>query len=746
MPHQVRCRTLLLTLDDRARVTSLVHRDAGYELLSAKSDPVGLWQLGLIRPVTWDDPLPPIEYPDLEHEGHEWWANRNEYKADLALDANDAPPPTVSGNEDELSLVWSASVPGGEAKVTISITGGVGRDRLEFRARVVLPEDWALKRVTYPRLRGFGDREAPAEDALLFPENWGVLRRNPLADMTSYVGQYPGHVNWCQMAAWLHGKAGLYLGVLDPDTNHTGIDAQYVEGDEPAPWEIERWHIHRDELKPHTPLAERLAAGKQPAMQIRCNHWPSQASKWQSAYPVVLQGFTGTWFDAAQLHRGWATQQRWCRRGRLADRADAPESLADLDLWFTRYGFPPWSKEPAPAWDFQEAIHRLHDFFGMPFGVHWYHWHSFSWHTTFPTHEPVVDGFPEVLADLQKRGIVVMPYCQGRLLYRDRPGFEEERTHANVESNGQPYLEMYTSQDDWPLALCPGDEWSRKQWFEAARLLWQEHGVEGVYFDQITAMPPSLCYHAGHGHPLGGGNQYWKGYDEALDAMEPVKNEDRRRFLSSELLADAYVDRIDLYLAFVPPLEDYVPLFSAIYGDYTTIMGRSSPADVMADLQLFAMAQGEQMLFGGQLGWVSDEILKHPEAAAFLRDAARLRTRVRSVLHYGSLEAPLDCTVEGQRISLDLPEALCCKRHPVHIDREAIAHAVWRGPDGQVLILLLNETRAEASITFDSRPDWPGGAWQMWTQGRDEADSIDVAGRVTIAVPPLKLVALISQV
>ena len=40
--------------------------------------------------------------------------------------------------------------------------------------------------------------------------------------------------------------------------------------------------------------------------------------------------------------------------------------------------------------------------------------------------------------------------------------------------------------------------------------------------------------------PPGGGNQYWKGYDEALASMEPVRGEDPERFLSSELLADAF--------------------------------------------------------------------------------------------------------------------------------------------------------------------------------------------------------------
>jgi hypothetical protein len=748
MVHEVLCATLLLKLDDLGQVVSLVHRGTGYEFLSAPGEPVGLWQMGIIRPVAWSDPLPAIRIPQVAYEGHEWWANRDEYKADLVVGASQAGVPRVSGTAEEATLVWTVPVPGGEADVTVQIAGGAGQDRLEFRIQVRLPGTWAMKRVTFPCIRGFGDTGDPSRDALLYPENWGVFRRNPLEDMTNYTGQYPGHANWCQMAAWFHDRAGLYLGILDPETHHTGIDAQYVEGAELAPWETERWHLpvpgRPSRTRPSVPLRDRLAAGVRPSFQFRVNHWPRQAAVWSCPYPVVLRGFTGGWFDAAVIHRDWATRQRWCRQGRLVDRSDAPRSLAQLDLWFTRYGFAPWSRTPKPAWEFQGAMHALHDYFQMPFGVHWYHWHNFSWHSRFPSHEPPVEGFEEVVDDLHRLGLVIMPYGQGRLLYRDRPEFAEERRHASVEANGQPYLEMYTPEDDWPLALCPGDAWSRGQWLRAATDLWRKYRVEGVYFDQITAMPPSLCYHAGHGHPLGGGTQYWEGYDLGLASMETLKRESLQRFLSSELLADAYLDHIDLYLAFVPPLEDYVPLFSAIYGGYTAVMGRSTPASAMADAQRFVMIQGEQLLFGGQLGWVNESILEYPESAKVLRDLARLRRRVRGWLHYGSLERPLEVTVQGERVLVDIPAALCGKPRPVSLDRPPVVHTVWRNPDGRVLVLWLNESRREASVRFSPRPGWRETAWDVWQQGVDAPSRRALGEMAVFEIPPLTAVAMAS--
>ncbi|HOS44382.1 MAG TPA: DUF6259 domain-containing protein, partial [Armatimonadota bacterium] len=609
------------------------------------------------------------------------------YLADLTLDSS-ALTPVIAGDEDGLSLTYTAPVPGGLATVTLRVTGGEDAEELRFTFGVHLPEDWAVKRAAFPRIRGFGDYAAPDDDALLYPENWGVLRRNPLADMTDFAGQYPGSVNWCQMMAWFHGAHGLYVGVLDPDSHFTGLDAQYVEGEHPAGWR-HFWDVVMPPLPARAPLDARLSAD--PAMQLRVNHWPEMRHAWTCPYPVVLRGFTGDWFDAGHIHRAWATRQRWCRRGLLAERDDASVTLASLDLWFIRYAFPAWARESAPAWDFQRAMHKLLDFFGAPFGIHWYHWHDFSWHTHYPAHFPVQEGFVEVLDDLQSRGVVVMPYCQGRLLYRDRPTFATDRAHATVEAHGQPYLEKYTDQDDWPLALCPADRWARMQWWDTARTLWRHYGTDGVYFDQITAMGPSLCYHAGHGHPLGGGAWYWQGYDDALGAMAPMIAEDPDRFLSSELLSDAFMDRIDLYLSFVPPIEDYVPLHPAIYSGYTTVMGRSTPEAVMADPQLFVIEQGEQFLFGGQLGWMHDAILDHPEAAAFLRDLVRLRAQVRAILHFGIMQRPLEMTVSGAALALDLSPACCGKERPVALERPAVRNTVWQSPDGDFAVLLLNE-------------------------------------------------------
>ena len=44
-------------------------------------------------------------------------------------------------------------------------------------------------------------------------------------------------------------------------------------------------------------------------------------------YPIVIAALTkGTWYEAAQRYRDWATRQPWCQRGTLRRRVDASDA------------------------------------------------------------------------------------------------------------------------------------------------------------------------------------------------------------------------------------------------------------------------------------------------------------------------------------------------------------------------------------------------------------------------------------
>jgi hypothetical protein len=241
--------------------------------------------------------------------------------------------------------------------------------------------------------------------------------------------------------------------------------------------------------------------------------------------------------------------------------------------------------------------------------------------------------------------------------------------------------------------------------------------VDGVYFDQITAMPPSICYHSRHGHAPGGGTHYWRGYDRALAKIQGEREGEADRFLSSELLADAFLDRIDLYLPFVPPLEDYVPLFPALYGDYALLMGRSTPAPVMEDRQLMALCQGEQFLFGAQLGWTDDSILERPEAARYLRELAHLRSRVHDALTGARMLPPPIVDCQPKNIELRIPAALCGRERDLSLRRAPVRASAWRHESGQRLILVLNESAEPSRARLTLPEGWTAGECRGWFLG-----------------------------
>jgi len=55
---------------------------------------------------------------------------------------------------------------------------------------------------------------------------------------------------------------------------------------------------------------------------------------------------------------------------------------------------------------------------------------------------------------------------------------------------------------------------------------------DGIYYDQIAAVPPTPCYDRSHNHPMGGGHHWQKG-NSAL--FQETRNKiDNKGFIMSE--------------------------------------------------------------------------------------------------------------------------------------------------------------------------------------------------------------------
>ena len=171
--------------------------------------------------------------------------------------------------------------------------------------------------------------------------------------------------------------------------------------------------------------------------------------------------------------------------------------------------------DPAKA---VETIAPVQDYLQVPVGVHFYNWHQIPFDNDYPHFLPPRDGSDEAAKALNARGVLTMPYTNGRLWDTRDKGVEDWQfttkalPAATKRADGSPHVEQYNSKesDDSPVRLavmCPTTALWQDTMIDLAKDLVASHGVGGVYFDQIGAAPPPLCMDASHGHPVGGGRR-----------------------------------------------------------------------------------------------------------------------------------------------------------------------------------------------------------------------------------------------
>ncbi|MEP7358139.1 MAG: DUF6259 domain-containing protein, partial [Anaerolineales bacterium] len=150
---------------------------------------------------------------------------------------------------------------------------------------------------------------APGSERLLWPVGAGVVLEAPLPpDLepdsphawqmrpeNSDSLQYPGYT-CAQLLAYYNDRAGIYLACQDPDG-----------------WVKQIKPVHHE-----------------PGLRLGLNHvgdWPRPGTR-ALEYEVVLGTFSGDWYTAAELYRGWSLRQPWARTP-LSERRDVPRWLLD---------------------------------------------------------------------------------------------------------------------------------------------------------------------------------------------------------------------------------------------------------------------------------------------------------------------------------------------------------------------------------------------------------------------------------
>jgi len=414
---------------------------------------------------------------------------------------------------------------------------------------------------------------------------------------------------------------------------------------------------------------------------------------------AVIETFRGDWFDAAQIYKRWVEREaKWCP----PENKDTPQWMRDLPLWALTGG---------TSQEVVGAVKAFAEFMGVPVAVHWYNWHQIPFDNDYPHYFPTKPGFAEGVRELQKAGVRVMPYINGRLWDTRDKGAEDDQFSrvalpaATKDEKGKPYEEIYGSKesDGSPVRLavmCPTTPlWQQKVKEIVLRLMSDEVGVDGVYIDQIAAAAPRLCFDKSHGHPLGGG-QWWT-HDGYWKMLSDLRAEMKRRYpekmITTECNAEPYAHLFDGYLTWHWQYQNQIPLFSAVYGGKVQMFGRAYRGGATKDLAL-RMKAAQSLVFGEQIGWIDPNVYKEPIGGPFIRRMARLRYALKDYLAVGDMARP-------PHIVGDIPTVTADWQWSGEwiVTTDALLSGAWRAKDGRVALIFVNVTDKElsAELVFD---------------------------------------------
>ena len=542
----------------------------------------------------------------------------------------------------------------------------------------------ALRDVTFPVFRA----ETLDEDTILLPTVSGRLHPagKPLAynsecneeltgeeaSLTAGEESYPSGTLTMQCAGLYGPSGGIYVGVHDPFASNKRLAVTNRNGVFDLRW---TWTV--------------------PDMNI-------PGTSWNMPGEILIRPFEGDWFDVAQIYRAWVSQEaHWWPRGGQGGRPDTPDWFKDNPVWMMCNG--PWPYRDPPV-SIEQAVAKIKRFAAymddLPCAVHWYNWHAIDYDTDYPNYFPARDGFADGVRDVQAAGVRVMTYINAHIWDMDTDTFCEEVERAAIKSeDGTIPVKSYNDNTFAPM--CPATPlWQNTLMELVGKLTDAEHGVDGVYLDQVSAQAAMKCFDTGHGHPPGGGC-WWttQGYWPLLDEM-------RRRspgiVLTSESSAEPYVNRLDGYLTWVGYREGEaaVPLFHAVYAGQVQLFGRLYKWDSWKGVAMRAKT-AQALVWGEQLGWIVPEVIDDPVAGPFLKRLVRLRHTLRPYLARGRMARPPKLKTDGSVLTSNWVFV-----SDLHVTTPAVCSGAWFREDGKAVALILvnaDDQAHEVELPFDAK-------------------------------------------
>ncbi len=586
----------------------------------------------------------------------------------------------AQGAEARLTITWDAvEVPTGTVKVSCTFEPDPQQPLIYGNITVDNNSDCQLREVQFPRMTLVPNPEPAESITLVFPRAYGRSWRNPFDAPRGYL------VGTMEPAGF-RGSAEMQFGTIYDDAGNGLYWAAYDgEG------------YHKRFVYDNKEVRGQI--------QLKLAYIPENCLTpgvdFDSPYPIVLGAYQGDWWDAAQMYREWALQQKWCARGPLVTRADIPRWVKETDVWIRgqgRYGLEVHRKFNA----------HIQELFDGDIGVQWYHWckprnfaNVLRW--------PMWEGFPELCRESGERGIHWEPYVNSYQWNSLSPNFPKGgEKWALHDEEGNPQATGYAEEGSKPLAICASAQVWRRALVEACVRLVREGHQQGIYLDQLGGQCGRPCYSAEHGHPVGGGHYASDGLREICAAVRTaIREVDPEAAVSGEVQHETLLDVTDHRLTHYNVWPQWVNLWAAVYGDMSATYGRtvSWRGDTGAGDSFYG-ACGNTFVSGIQFAriWPSgneEHWLGSPtyaEQADYFKTVVDLRRAARGFLEYGWLQRPVKITTEVPQITINAHMGSKVREFEI----PALLASAWASHDGDLAFIFTNVSTQPLAVTWQA--------------------------------------------
>jgi hypothetical protein len=434
---------------------------------------------------------------------------------------------------------------------------------------------------------------------------------------------------------------------------------------------------------------------------------------WQSPYRTRVTCCGGTWQDAADIYRHWATAQPWSNKT-LRDRQDVPALLRHPPLCIST------QLDRENLDDLPDRLAAWGERFGVPVVYRPLGWEKHGNWVGIDYFPPSIgeEPFRKLASRLNERGIAVSGFVSGYrwTTHSERATPASNRALADFfqQQDGERTCErmrngeLLSAQSEGRDShrLCRGTPFGRGLLPATARSLF-DLGVTVVHDDQDHGPYPDgveSCFDAAHGHPVPCGP--WS-TDATRESLREIRAEAARRgltdfFLTKESCSELLNMDVHAYQArffHESTTPGLVPLAQYLYHEHVPVIFGWGTANSQSTWELAAM------LVYGQIPSLAfwNAAAERPEAVPAgtieLMDDyfAAMESHAKPFLLYGRMRHPLiaDTAVVRKEIRQIRGRVL---NQPQVVEYPRILQSVWNDGLGKTGVFAVNTLDREVTV------------------------------------------------